>query len=144
MNDKKESTNDIIAQKEIKDNNSPKRKQSTQSINDNKYTYFIENEQVLDKESLEKIKDEIRISSVYDVFGIKTKGGKNFDKISSEFKKYEKFFNINLSISNRKDLKLDASIDISKIIEILTLPSDKRTFNDIFLMKKYLLTTKID
>ena len=92
----------------------------------------------------DKNKSEIRNSSVYEVLGIKAKDKKNYDRISSEFKKYEKLYKMNISYSNRNNLKFDSPLELSKIINILSLPPEKRTFDDIFLMKKYLLTTKID
>ena len=98
----------------------------------------------LEKFDIKNFKHTVRNTPVYEVLGIKTKEKKNYDKISSEFKRYEKKFNINISYSNKKDLKFENPIETSKIIEILSLPSEKRTFNDVFLLKKFLLTTKID
>ena len=104
-----------------------------------------EKKNVSDK-NLQKIEDKnkIRYSPVYEVLGIKNKDKKNYDRISSEFKNYEKEFNINISFSNKKNLKFDSPIETSKIIDILSLPPEKRTFDDIFFMKKYLLSTKIE
>ena len=47
-------------------------------------------------------------------------------------------------IQIEKNIKLETKVETSKIIEILKLPPEKRTFDNIFLMKKYLLTTKIE
>ena len=98
----------------------------------------------LEKFNMENFKDIVRNTPVFEVLGIKPKEKKNYDKISSEFKKYEKKFNINISYSNKKELKFENPIETSKIINILSLPSEKRTFDDVFLLKKFLLTTKID
>lgn len=107
-----------------------------------------ENKSLSDK-NLEKInigiaKDKLRHSSVFEILGIKSKEKRNYDRISSEFKKYEKQFNINISYSNKQNLKFDIPIEASKIINILSLPTEQRTFDDVFLIKKYLLTTKIE
>ena len=59
----------------------------------------------LKKLNKEKSKDSIRSSSIFEVLGIKSKDKYNYDKISSDLKKYEKEFNINVSHSNRKKYK---------------------------------------
>ena len=41
-------------------------------------------------------------------------------------------------IQIEKNIKLETKVETSKIIEILKLPPEKRTFDNIFLMKKYL------
>ena len=92
----------------------------------------------------EQNKDEIRHSPVFEILGIKSRDKKNYDKISSDFKKYEKKFNINISYSNKKELKFETPLETSKIINILSLPTEKRTFDDVIFLKKYFLTTKIE
>ena len=125
------------------------KKISTNNINNISLSPTKEENQSYSSKHLESfdianLKNIIKNASVYDILGIKNKDKKNYDKISSEFKKYEKRFNINISYYNKNDLKFENPIEISKIINILSLPSEKRTFDDIFLMKKYLLTTKIE
>ena len=122
---------------EINDNN-------TKAIKGNNEEQYNCLEKNLEKENIEKKKDQIKNSSVFEVLGIKNKDKKNYDKISSEFKKYENKFNMNISYSNRHNLKFDTPLETSKIISIISLPPEKRTFDDIFLMKKYLLTTKME
>jgi hypothetical protein len=136
MEEIKQNKDDDITQNKIINNN------ITISPNNEEQNKLIgKNEEKIIKD---KNKSEIRNSSVYEVLGIKAKDKKNYDRISSEFKKYEKLYKMNISYSNRNNLKFDSPLELSKIINILSLPPEKRTFDDIFLMKKYLLTTKIE
>ena len=137
MEEIKQNKDDDITQNKIIINNN-----ITISPNNEEQNKLIgKNEEKIIKD---KNKSEIRNSSVYEVLGIKAKDKKNYDRISSEFKKYEKLYKMNISYSNRNNLKFDSPLELSKIINILSLPPEKRTFDDIFLMKKYLLTTKIE
>ena len=124
-----------------KENNRIKNNNSSNNLNGNNKNPNEENAILFNNKNT---KNKIRHSSVFEILGIKAKDKNNYDKISSDLKKYEKEFNINVSYSNRKNIRFEPSIETSKIIEILKLPPEKRTFDNIFSMKKYLLTTKID
>ena len=117
-----------------------------QSIQDKKKDKkkLIFSEKKIDQIFINKIKDSIINSSVFDMLGIKEKNKKNYDMISQEYKKYEQKLGFNLTYNDRKSIKDDKIDDIQKILNILSLSPEKRTFNNVFVMKKYLLNTKID
>ena len=121
--------------KKIYDSPSPHRKKIPRRSVSDKY---------LEKLTQERTLEDIRHTPVYEILGIKRRERRNYDKILTEFKNYENQFNINISYTNKKNLKFDIPIETSKIINILSLPTELRTFDDIFTIKKYLLTTKLE
>ena len=93
---------------------------------------------------IKKVKESIKFVSVFELLGLKEKNKKNYDNISYEIKKYEQKLGINLSYKNRSSLKDEPPEDLNKILTILSLPAERRNFNDVFVIKKYLLNTKIE
>ena len=98
----------------------------------------------LDKIMLKKIRESIIYSSVFEMLGLIEKKKKNYDKISFEYKKYEQKLGISLPYKETKKISDEPPEDFSKIIKVLSLPTENRTFYDVYTMKKYLLNTKID
>ena len=91
-----------------------------------------------------KLRESMKLVSVFDILGLREKNKKNYDNISHEIKKYEQKLGNVLSYENRTSLKDEPPEDIESILGILSLQTEKRTFNDVFLLKKYLLKTKIE
>jgi len=98
----------------------------------------------LDKIMLRKIRESIIYSSVFDMLGLTEKKKKNYDKISQEYKKYEQKLGFNVPYKETKNLRDESPEDLAKILNVLSLPTENRTFHDVYIMKKYLLNTKID
>lgn len=98
----------------------------------------------LDKIMLRKIRESIIYSSVFDMLGLTEKKKKNYDKISQEYKKYEQKLGFSVPYKETKNLRDEPSEDLTKILNVLSLPTENRTFHDVYIMKKYLLNTKID
>ena len=115
--------------------------------NDRKSTVFKKNifsDRKLDQIFIKKIKESIKFSSVFELLGVKDKNKKNYDNISHEFKKYEQRFGFNFSYKNESKINYEDEEEINKVLKILSIPTEKRSFNDVYLIKKYLLHTKID
>ena len=93
---------------------------------------------------IKKIRETIKFVPVFDLLGLKEKNKKNYDNISHEFKKYEQKLGIILSYKNRTSLKDEPPEDLDNILSILSKPAESRNFNDIFIIKRYLLNTKIE
>ena len=110
----------------------------------NELKKYIFSNKRLDQIFIKKIRESIKLSSVFDILGVKEKNKKNYDDISHELKKYEQKLGTTLSYENRISLSDEPPEDIDQILSILSRPSEIRTFNDIFLIKKYLLKTKIE
>ena len=99
----------------------------------------------LDKVMLRKIRESIIYSSVFDMLGLKDNKKKNYDKISYEYKKYEQKLGFSLPYKETKQLRNEPSPEeLTKILNVLSLPTENRTFYDVYTMKKYLSNTKID
>ena len=114
---------------------------------DRKSTVFKKNifsDRKLDQIFIKKIKESIKFSSVFEMLGVKDKNKKNYDNISHEFKKYEQRFGFNFSYKNESKINYEDEEEINKVLKILSIPTEKRSFNDVYLIKKYLLHTKID
>ena len=104
----------------------------------------IFNNKKFDQIFIKKIRETIKFVPVFDLFGLKEKNKKNYDIISHEFKKYEQKLGIILSYKNRTSLKDEPPEDLDNILSILSKPAESRNFNDIFIIKRYLLNTKIE
>ena len=104
----------------------------------------IFNNKRIDQLFIKKIRESIKIVPIFNLLGLREKNKKNYDNISYEFKKYEQKFGINLSYKNRVSLKDEPPENMNNILSILSLPTEKRNFNDVLTIKKYLLQTKIE
>lgn len=92
---------------------------------------------------------------LFDILKIREKDAKNYDKISYEFNIIFKEYKLqkksleNNSYSNttkrdfKKDKKNTKKINIKEVIEKINIPIEKRTMDDIYLIRKYLKTTQI-
>lgn len=92
---------------------------------------------------------------LYDILKIKEKDAKNYDKISYEFNNIFKEYKLqkksyeNASFSNtikrdiKKDKKATKKINIKEVIEKINIPIEKRTMDDLYIIRKYLKTTQI-
>jgi len=92
---------------------------------------------------------------LYDILKIKEKDAKNYDKISYEFNNVYKEYKLqkksleNSSYSNntkrniKKDRKSTKKINIKEVIEKINIPIERRTMDDIYLIRKYLKTTQL-
>ena len=109
---------------------------------DKKKMFFSDKK--IDQIFIKTMKDSIIHTSVFELLGIKERSRKNYDIISQDYKRYEQKLGIELSYNDRKKLMDEKIDDIQKILNILLLPSHQRTFHQVYTMKKYLLTTKID
>ena len=109
---------------------------------DKKKMFFSDKK--IDQIFIKTMKDSIIHTSVFELLGIKERSRKNYDMISQDYKRYEQKLGIELSYNDRKKLMDEKIDDIQKILNILLLPSHERTFHQVYTMKKYLLTTKID
>ena len=109
---------------------------------DKKKMFFSDKK--IDQIFIKTMKDSIIHTSVFELLGIKERSRKNYDMISLDYKRYEQKLGIELSYNDRKKLMDEKIDDIQKILNILLLPSHERTFHQVYTMKKYLLTTKID
>ena len=109
---------------------------------DKKKMFFSDKK--IDQIFIKTMKDSIIHTSVFELLGIKERSRKNYDMISQDYKRYEQKLGIELSYNDRKKLMDEKIDDIQKILNILLLPSNERTFHQVYTMKKYLLTTKID
>ena len=109
---------------------------------DKKKMFFSDKK--IDQIFIKTMKDSIIHTSVFELLGIKERSRKNYDIISQDYKRYEQKLGIELSYNDRKKLMDEKIDDIQKILNILLLPSHERTFHQVYTMKKYLLTTKID
>ena len=109
---------------------------------DKKKMFFSDKK--IDQIFIKTMKDSIIHTSVFELLGIKERSRKNYDMISQDYKRYEQKLGIELSYNDRKKLMDEKIDDIQKILNILLLPSHERTFHQVYAMKKYLLTTKID
>ena len=98
----------------------------------------------LDQLFIKKIRETIKFVPVFDLLGLKEKNKKNYDSISHEFKKYEQKLGIILSYENRTSLNDEPPENLGNILNILSKPAENRNFNDIFVIKRYLLSTKIE
>ena len=98
----------------------------------------------LDQLFIKKIRETIKFVPVFDLLGLKEKNKKNYDSISHEFKKYEQKLGIILSYENRTSLNDEPPEILGNILNILSKPAENRNFNDIFVIKRYLLSTKIE
>ena len=84
---------------------------------------------------------------IFDILKLKEKDFQNFDNIYEEFQelyyiykfKLKKLENNNIIINKKKK-----HIDINQVIQKLRIPIEKRTMNDIYIIKKYIKTTKIE
>ena len=101
-------------------------------------------DKTIDQNFIKTMKDYIIHTSVFELFGIKERNRKNYDIISQDYKRYEQQLGIELSYNDRKKLMNEKIDDIQKILNILILPPHERTFYQVYTMKKFLLTTKID
>ena len=93
--------------------------------------------------------------TLFDILKIKEKDSKNYDKISYEFNKVFKEYKFqkksleNSSYSNstikdiKKNRKAAKKINIKEVIEKINIPMEKRTMDDIYLIRKYLKTTQL-
>ena len=98
----------------------------------------------LDQLFIKKIRETIKFVPVFDLLGLKEKNKKNYDSISHEFKKYEQKLGIILSYEKRTSLNDEPPENLGNILNILSKPAENRNFNDIFVIKRYLLSTKIE
>ncbi len=98
----------------------------------------------LDQLFIKKIRETIKFVPVFDLLGLKEKNKKNYDSISHEFKKYEQKLGIILSYENRTSLNDEPPENLGNILNILSKPAENRNFNDIFVIKRYLLSSKIE
>ena len=92
---------------------------------------------------------------LFEIMRIKEKDRKNYDKIAYEFNKIFKIYKLHKkALENKENFeeiktiqkhkKNNKKINIYKIIEKLKTPTELRTFEDIYLIRKYLKTTHIE
>ena len=112
--------------------------------NSNPLKKTIFSDKRIDQIFIKKIRESIFNSSVFEILGIKEKNKKNYDNISHELKKYEQKIGVSLNYTEKKSLRDEPPENVDQILKIISTLPEKRTFHDVFLMKKYLLETKID
>ena len=84
---------------------------------------------------------------IFEILKLKEKDFKNFDNIYEEIQelyniyksKIKKPDNNNIIIKKKKN-----RIDINQVIQKMRIPIERRTMNDIYLIRKYIKTTKIE
>ena len=121
-----------------------KRKTFIGGKNSNPLKKTIFSDKRIDQIFIKKIRESIFNSSVFEILGIKEKNKKNYDNISHELKKYEQKIGVSLNYTEKKSLRDEPPENVDQILKIISTLPEKRTFHDVFLMKKYLLETKID
>ena len=110
---------------------------------------------IINKESEEQkiIKEKKRISyfnsldkkrPIFDILKLKEKDFNNFENIFEEFQELYKVYKSRIKKLDNNIEKKKENIDINQIIQKLRIKPEKRTMDDIYLIRKYIKKTKIE
>ena len=110
---------------------------------------------IINKESEEQkiIKEKKRISyfnsldkkrPIFDILKLKEKDFNNFENIFEEFQELYKVYKSGIKKLDNNIEKKKENIDINQIIQKLRIKPEKRTMDDIYLIRKYIKKTKIE
>ena len=110
---------------------------------------------IINKESEEQkiIKEKKRISyfnsldkkrPIFDILKLKEKDFNNFENIFEEFQELYKVYKSKIKKLDNNIEKKKENIDINQIIQKLRIKPEKRTMDDIYLIRKYIKKTKIE
>ena len=83
--------------------------------------------------------------SLYEILKLKEKDFQNFEKINEDFQEIYKIYKSRKNPSdNNKQLKKEKKIDIYEILQKLRILPEKRTLDDIYIIRKYIKSTNIE
>jgi CRP-like cAMP-binding protein len=122
-----------IQQNEENNNNfSDKRIKEGNKLNENKISSSID-------------KVTLKIKPIFEILKLKEKDFKNLENILEDVDKLYKIYKSMIN-SEKSDciINKQKNIDIYEIIEKMKIPPEKRTMDDIYLIRKYIKTTKIE
>ena len=81
---------------------------------------------------------------IFDILKLKEKDFQNFDRIFEDFQELYKIYKLMKKRLDTNIKKKKKHIDFNQVIHKLRIPIEKRTMNDIHLIRKYIKTTKIE
>ena len=122
-----------IQQNEENNNNfSEKRIKEGNKLNENKISSSID-------------KVTLKIKPIFEILKLKEKDFKNLENIIEDVDKLYKIYKSMIN-SEKSDciINKQKNIDIYEIIKKMKIPPEKRTMDDIYLIRKYIKTTKIE
>ena len=83
--------------------------------------------------------------SLYEILKLKEKDFQNFEKINEDFQEIYKIYKSRKNPSdNNNQLKKEKKIDIYEILQKLRILPEKRTLDDIYIIRKYIKSTNIE